>query len=86
MARRHQQKLERREAMRRAQQAKHRKQRMKWDAAIALVAVGAFVLVGRGSGEPTPAADFELDQLGGESVSLSDYRGQSVAVTFRHSW
>ena len=32
------------------------------------------------------APDFELVTQGGESVSLSDFRGQPVAVMFMHTW
>ncbi len=86
MASKNQRKRERREAIRRAKQ---RKRLGMWVGGIAViaVAVGAFSLMGSGSGDQvTLAADFELGQLGGESVSLSDYRGQPVAVTFMHSW
>jgi cytochrome oxidase Cu insertion factor (SCO1/SenC/PrrC family) len=32
------------------------------------------------------APDFELAGINGETVRLSDFRGQPVAVTFMHTW
>ncbi len=32
------------------------------------------------------APDFELVSNGGETLTLSDYRGQPVAVMFMHTW
>jgi len=32
------------------------------------------------------APDFELAGIDGETVRLSDFRGQPVAVTFMHTW
>ncbi|MFQ5420885.1 MAG: hypothetical protein ACE5FD_00180 [Anaerolineae bacterium] len=32
------------------------------------------------------APDFELVGINGETVRLSDFRGQPVAVTFMHTW
>jgi len=32
------------------------------------------------------APDFELTSSDGETVKLSDYRGQPVAVTFMHTY
>ncbi len=40
--------------------------------------------VGTSLGDVAP--DFELTSIDGESISLSDYRGRPVAVTFMHTW
>ncbi len=82
-----QSKRARREAARRAAQ---RRQRMMWGAIIAalVVGVGTFTLIGGGSGEQAAALapDFALTTSDGETVKLSDYRGQPVAVTFMHTF
>lgn len=76
----------RREAERRTRQ---RQQRFLWGgiAATIVVVAGAFLLLG-GSGDQTGdlAADFELTSSNGDTVKLSDYRVQPVAVTFMHTW
>ena len=75
--------------------AKQRKQRILFGtiaAAVVIVGVGAFLFMGNSQGDAPAAAtgpvapDFELAAVTGEPVSLSDYRGQPVAVTFMHSW
>lgn len=70
-----------------AQRAKSRQRRKAFGLGlgIAIIAATAFMLVG-GSTEPALAAEFELDQLGGDTVSLSDYRGKPIALIFMHSW
>ncbi len=70
-----------------AQRAKARQRRkaLGWGLGIVIVAAAAFTLLG-GSSEPALAADFQLDQLGGDTVSLSDYRGKPIALIFMHSW
>ncbi|WP_395152502.1 peroxiredoxin family protein [Ilumatobacter sp.] len=73
-----------------AKRAALRKQFRLWGglAAIAALAIGSFVLISGGSGDEAAALapDFELETLAGEPVSLSDYRGRPVAVTFMHSF
>ncbi|GEM_PF-641668 len=57
--------------------------------AIAGISVVSYVaFTGGTSDERTTelALDFELETPTGETVSLSDYRGRPVAVTFMHSW
>ncbi len=83
-----QSKQARREAARRAAQ---RRQGIRWVSAAAVVAVlgvGAFVAFSGGSGDQAAALapDFDLETTSGETVRLSDYRGQPVAVTFMHSY
>ncbi|AQQ53937.1 redoxin domain-containing protein [Planococcus lenghuensis] len=39
---------------------------------------------GLAAGEPAP--DFRLQSLGGETIRLSDYRGQAVVLNFWASW
>lgn len=78
--------LRRQEAV---QRAKRRRQlRMGGGGLVALgvIIVGLLVFGAGSGGETALAAEFELDQLDGESVKLSDYRGAPVAVTFMHSW
>ena len=72
-----------------ARRAKQRQQRMLWGgiAATIVVVAGAFLLLGgRGDQTGTLAVDFELSSPEGDTVKLSDYRGQPVAVTFMHTW
>ena len=38
------------------------------------------------SQQPTPAPDFTLKSLEGESVSLFDYRGKLLLLNFSTSW
>lgn len=52
-------------------------------AALVLVLLGFVALSGN---QTAVAADFELDQLDGAAINLSDYRGSPVALTFMHSW
>ena len=82
-----QSKREKREAARRAAQ---RQQRIKWAGiTVAIVlAIGAFVAFSGGSSDQAAALapDFELETIDGESVRLSDYRGQPVAITFMHTY
>ena len=79
-------KRSRREA---AKQAAIRRQRMKWGGIVAalVLGVGVFTIFGGGGdGAAAIASDFELSGPDGETVSLSDFRGQPVAVTFMHTW
>lgn len=77
----------RREAARRAAQ---RRQRIRWAALAVAVVVGisAFLTFSGGSGDQAGALapDFELETLDGETVRLSDYRDQPVALTFMHTY
>ncbi len=81
-----QSKRARREAARRAHQ---RRQRITWSAIIGatIVAISAIVFIG-GSGNQAAALapDFTLDRSDGDTVTLSDYRGRPVAVTFMHTY
>lgn len=59
--------------------------------AAALAAVGVLAVVLSIASPPadpeqTAAPDFELVNLEGETVRLSDYRGRPVALTFMHTW
>ena len=76
-----------REATRRAA---HRRQRIQCASVAAVVALGlgAFVAFSGGSDNQAAALapDFELETNSGDTVRLSDYRGQPVAVTFMHSY
>ncbi len=79
-------KRSRREAAKRAAQ---RRQRMKWGGFITalVLGVGVFALFGGGGdGAAAMAPDFELSGPDGDTVRLSDFRGQPVAVTFMHTW
>ncbi len=82
-----QSKRARREAARRARK---RQQRIRWGTVVALVvlAVTGLVLFSGGSDDQAGALapDFELETPDGETVRLSDYRGQPVAVTFMHTY
>lgn len=82
-----QSKRARREAARRARQ---RQQRIRWGTAAALVVltVTGIVLFSGGSNDQASAlaSDFELETPDGDTVRLSDYRGQPVAVTFMHTY
>ncbi len=82
-----QSKSDRREAARRAAQRRQRIRWAGWAGAIVLV-IGAFVAFSGGSAKPAAALapDFELQNISGETVRLSDYRGQPVAVTFMHTY
>lgn len=77
----------RREAARRAA----RRRRLLTVAAVVVVSViglGA-VIVSQGGSDGEVAAlapDFELETNAGETVRLSDFRGQPVAVTFMHTY
>lgn len=77
----------RREEARRSAQ---RRQRIRWAglAAAIVLGIGAFVATSGGSGDEAAALapDFELETNSGETVRLSDYRGQPVAVTFMHTY
>lgn len=77
----------RREAARRARK---RQQWTRWGAAAAVIvlAVTGIVLFSGGSSDQAGALapDFELETPDGETVRLSDYRGQPVAVTFMHTY
>jgi len=61
-------------------------------AAVAILVVGGFLLVGCGSETTTTntgadvAPDLRLTSIDGERVALSDYLGQPVAVMFMHSY
>ena len=82
-----QSKRARREAARRARQ---RRQRIRWAtaAAVIVLAMTGIVLFAGGSDDAVAALapDFELETSEGETVRLSDYRGQPVAVTFMHTY
>lgn len=77
----------RREAARRAA----RRRRILTIAAVvvvSLVGIG-LVVVSQGGSDGDVAAlapDFELESNSGESIRLSDFRGQPVAVTFMHTY
>lgn len=78
-----------------------RRTRIMWGgiATAVLLLVAAFALI-RQSGQSTETAasqriapevgaiapDFELASFGGESMRLSDFRGQPVAIMFMHTW
>lgn len=57
-------------------------------AGLVVVGVGSFVVSQAGSGDQVAALapDFELQTNTGDTVRLSDYRGQPVAVTFMHTY
>ncbi len=79
-----------------------KKQKQKWYKIITAVALflflgaAAFALSSNQNataGDPgiapvvgAEAPDFELISNTGETMSLSDYRGRPVAVTFMHTW
>jgi cytochrome oxidase Cu insertion factor (SCO1/SenC/PrrC family) len=73
-----------------ARQAAIRRRRIRWTSlAIALATVvGAFAALSIGSDNQAAALapDFELETNNGDSVKLSDYKGQPVAVTFMHTY
>ncbi|MEM8933380.1 MAG: redoxin domain-containing protein [Acidobacteriota bacterium] len=52
------------------------------------LAIGLSTLVGqlRGPGIDGPAPDFALQNLDGETVRLSDFRGQTVVINFWATW
>lgn len=61
------------------------------DWGVALVLIGAVVAAwlffsssGPGVGEPAP--DFTLPSTGGEEITLSDYRGETVVLNFWATW
>ena len=71
-----------------------KKRRTRLFAAVVVVtagSVGVGILIATRS-EPTQtvetraAPDFELPSLNGQTIRLSDYRGQPVAVTFMHTY
>lgn len=75
--------------------AKQRRQRILFGglaAALVLFGVGALVLTDSTSdaesaaATTSPAPEVELATVNGDTVSLSDYRGRPVALTFMHSW
>jgi hypothetical protein len=76
----------------RREAAKHaalRRQRMKWGGIVTalVLGIGVFAIFGGGGDSaPAMASDFELSGPDGETVRLSDFRGQPVAVTFMHTW
>jgi len=54
-----------------------------------LLAIAAFVVSSGGSEDGAAEAlapEFELENTSGDTVRLSDYRGQPVAVTFMHTY
>lgn len=73
-----------------ARLARQRQQRILWGgmAASAVAIIGLLVLFGGGSDDQAAALapDFELADSAGETVKLSDYRGQPVALTFMHTY
>lgn len=74
-----------------ARAARQRRQLLMWGSvtAVILLAIGAFVLFNGGAGDEAvaeAAPDFELENTSGDTVRLSDYRGQPVAVTFMHTY
>jgi len=82
-----QSKRDRREAARRAASRRQRSKLVSLVAVIVL-AIGAFVVLSGGSGNQVAALapKFDLETNTGETVSLSDYRGQPVALTFMHTY
>ena len=84
-----QSKRDRREAARRAAQ---RRQRQKWIGlgTAFVMAVTALVVISRpgdsGDQAAALAPDFELESATGDTVKLSDYRGQPVALIFMHTY
>ena len=82
-----QSKRDKREAARRAAQRRQRIRLAGWAGAIVL-GIGAFVALSGGSAKQAAALapDFELQDISGETVRLSDYRGQPVALTFMHTY
>lgn len=79
-----QSKRERREAAQR--RAKRKRLRTQGITALVIAVAVIGVVSLRGGGEPAIAADFELETLEGNSVTLSEFTGRPVAVTFMHSW
>lgn len=73
-----------------ARHARQRHQRLLWAsvASATLVGIAAIAMVSGGSGNEVTALapDFELETTTGDTVRLSDYRGQPVAVTFMHTY
>ena len=57
-------------------------------AGLVVVGVGSFVVSQAGSGDQVAplAPDFELQTNTGDTVRLSDFRGQPLAVTFMHTY
>lgn len=73
-----------------ASRARQRQRRIRWAAIAAVlgIAIASVVLLTGGGDDPVSALapDFELETPDGETVRLSDYRGQPLAVTFMHSY
>lgn len=79
-------KRQRREAV---QKAARRRQRIRWITitAITTLAISTFVIMSGSKGQiAAVAADFELETPEGEVVTLSEYRGRPVALTFMHTF
>ncbi len=80
-------KRQRREAARLAAQ---RQQRIKWTslAFVVVLGISALVIFSVGSEDTAAAAapDFQLETNTGETVRLSDYLGQPVALIFMHTY
>lgn len=75
--------------------AKQKRSGMRWGRIIVWVIVGlgllflAFALAGTFSAQPQPgdpAPDFALQTYDGETIALSDLRGQVIVVNFWASW
>ncbi len=73
-----------------ARRGRRRRQRIRWGAAVVVAVVTAVAITSlwgpSRSEEPAAAPDFELSTPDGQTVRLSDYLGQPVAVTFMHTY